>query len=296
MLPSFLRGPFTSASEHVVYSSALYADLRSRVTQMEGAMIDFSRTPRTAADERCAEAAQLLRPYATDAALIRVGDAGDGGYVMIEAFDAAGAISIGIGGNVSWDLEVARRGLPIGMFDPTIAALPATVPGGTFHRIGLGTPAQAAASGLALEPLAQLLELANAPVNGDLILKIDIEGAEWDALADVDGFARYPQVVLELHDLARLNDEAPAANVLHLLRAIHATHLPVHVHANNEAGLAAFGAYWLPEVLEVSYVRRDLAHGARPADAIDTHLDTPSNARFADLSLAGLLTIDPLPA
>jgi hypothetical protein len=296
VLPSFLRGPFTSASEHVVYSSALYADLRSRVTQMEGAMIDFSRAPRTSADVRCAEAAQLLRPYATDADLIRVGDAGDGGYVMIEAFDAAGAISIGIGGNVSWDLDMARCGLPISMFDPTIAAPPAAVPGGTFHRIGLGTPVQAAASGLALKPLAQLLEIANSPASGDLILKIDVEGAEWDALADVDDFARYPQVVLELHDMGRLNDEETAANVLHLLRAIHATHLPVHVHANNEAGLAAFGAYWLPEVLEVSYVRRDLARGARPADAIDTLLDTPSNARFADLSLAGLLTVDPLSA
>jgi hypothetical protein len=296
MLPSFLRGPFTSASEHVVYSSALYADLRSRVTQMEGAMIDFSRAPRTAADTRCAEAAQLLRPYATDHDLIRVGDAGDGGYVMVEAFDAVGAISIGIGGNVSWDLDVAKRGLPIGMFDPTIAAEPTVVIGGTFHRIGLGTPEQASASGLALEPLARLLELANAPATGDLILKIDIEGAEWDALADVDDFARYPQIVLELHDIGRLADADSAVNVLHLLRAIQATHLPVHVHANNEAGLAAFGAYWLPEVLEVSYVRRDLARGARPADAIDTQLDTPSNARFSDLSLAGLLTVEPLPA
>ena len=296
MLPSFLRGPFTSASEHVVYSSALYADLRSRVTQMEGAMIDFSRAPRTEADARAAEAAQLLRPFATDAPLLRVGDAGDGGYVMVEAFDAAGAISVGIGGNVSWDLDVARRGLTIAMFDPTIAAAPATVPGGTFHRVGLGTPAQATSSGLALQPLAGLLALAAAPAAGDLILKIDIEGAEWDALADVDDFARYPQVVLELHDLGRLADARSAANVLHLLRAIRSTHLPVHVHANNEAGLAAFGAYWLPEVLEVSYVRRDLARNARPADALDTRLDTPSNARFADLSLAGLLTVDPLPA
>ncbi len=296
MLPSFLRGPFASASEHVVYSSALYADLRSRVTQMEGAMIDFSRMARTEADARSSEAARLLRPYVTDAELIRVGDAGDGGYVMIEAFDAVGAISIGIGGNVSWDVDVATRGLPIGMFDPTIAAAPAAVPGGTFHRIGLGTPAQATASGLALEPLSRLLELAAAPAAGDLILKIDVEGAEWDALADVDDFARYPQVVLELHDMGRLSAADSATNVLHLLRAIHTTHLPVHVHANNEAGLAAFGAYWLPEVLEVSYVRRDLARNARPADTLDTRLDTPSNARFSDLSLAGLLTVEPLPA
>ena len=175
-------------------------------------------------------------------------------------------------------------------------AAPAPVPGGTFHRIGLGTPAQATASGLALEPLSRLLEFAAAPAAGDLILKIDVEGAEWEALADVDDFARYPQVVLELHDMGRLSAADSATNVLHLLRAIHRTHLPVHVHANNEAGLAAFGAYWLPEVLEVSYVRRDLARNARPADTLDTRLDTPSNARFSDLSLAGLLTVEPLPA
>lgn len=294
MLPSFLRGPFTAISEHVVYSSTLYADLRSRVTQMEGAMIDFDRPPRTEADARCAEAAQLLRPYATAAALTRVGDAGDGGYVMVEEIAAEAAISIGIGSNVSWDLDVAGHGLPVAMFDPTIPAAPASVPGGRFHRVGLGTAQQATTSGLALEPLARLLELAEAPTTGDLILKIDIEGAEWDALADVGDFSRYPQIVFELHDLSRLADAGSAANVLHLLRAIHATHLPVHIHANNEAGLAAFGAYWLPEVLEVSYLRRDLAVNARPADALDTRLDSPSNDRFADLSLAGLLTVAPL--
>jgi hypothetical protein len=88
VLPSFLRGPLTSASEHVVYASELYADLRSRVTQMEGAMIDFSRVARTEAGAHSSEVARLLRPYATNAALIRVCDAGDGGYVMTEAFDA----------------------------------------------------------------------------------------------------------------------------------------------------------------------------------------------------------------
>ena len=88
MIFSFLREPFTSTSEHVVYPSALYADLRSRVTQMEIAMIDFNRAVRTEADAHSSEAARLLRPYATNAALIRVCDAGNGGYVMTEAFDA----------------------------------------------------------------------------------------------------------------------------------------------------------------------------------------------------------------
>jgi hypothetical protein len=295
VLPSFLRGAFESFSDHVVYTSSLYGDLRSRVTQMEGGMIDFTREPRTDADGRCAEAARLLRPYQTDTTLVRVGDRGDGGYVMAEDLSAVAAISIVIGENASWDIDIAGRGLPVAMFDPTIPGPPSFVTNSTFHRVGLGTSEQAVATGLALEPLPRLLELARVPAIGDLILKIDVEGAEWDALADVNDFSRYPQIVLEIHELARLGEASSAASVLHLLRALHATHLPIHLHANNEAGLAGFGAYWLPDVVEVSYMRRDLARNARPAGTLDTHLDSPSNARFTDLALDGLLTVAPLP-
>jgi len=294
MLPAFLRGPFAALSDHLVYSSSLYADLRSRVTRMEGAMIDFSRPGTTPADARCREAARLLRPYFTSTPLLRVGDEGDGGYVMADHFTTSTAISIGIGGNVSWDLAMSSRGYTIAMFDPTIAAAPATVPNATFHRIGLGTPAQSAASGLELESLDQLRTRARMPKAEAATLKIDVEGAEWDALIDIASFDQYEQIVIEMHDLARLGDEKSAHNVLAVLANLHSSHLPIHVHANNEAPVMQFGTYWLPDVLEVTYLRRADAGVATPSSELSIQLDQPSNARFADLSLAGLLTVEPI--
>ena len=294
MLPSFLQGPFAALGDHLVYSSRLYTDLRSRVTRMEGALIDFTRPPSTLGDERCLAAARLLRPYATSTPLIRVGDAGDGGYVMADSFAAAAALSIGIGGNVSWDLAIAERGIPITQFDPTIAAPPAVVPGATFHRIGLGTKEQASTLGFAVDSLDALLALGHFDTADDVILKIDVEGAEWDALAVVSDYSRYTQVIIEMHDLDRLGDAEPSKNVLAVLHALHATHLPLHVHANNEAPVVPFGTFWFPTVIEVTYLRRDLVSDPVPATRIATHLDSPSNARFGDLSLAGLLTVEPL--
>ena len=293
MLPGPLRGSFESLSEHVVYTSELYADLRSRVIRMESAMIDLSLTPRSDADHRARRAAQLLRPYAIDPPLLRVGGDGDGGYVMADLFNASRAISIGVGPDVSWDADIARRGIAVAMFDPTVEAPPTAVPGSTFHRIGLGTPEQAHATGLDLAPFERIAELADA-VGEEALLKIDIEGAEWEALAAVADVSRFPQIALELHDLNRLRDEELGRNVLAVLEMLHRTHLPIHLHGNNEEPAVRFDRLWLPDALEVSYLRRDLAAGARPARQIDTSLDAPSNRRFADIDLSGLLLVDPV--
>ena len=291
MLPGPLRGSFESLSEHVVYSSELYADLRSRVIRMESAQIDFSLPPRSDADRRAHRAAQLLRPYAIDLPLVRVGGAGDGGYVMADLLTAPRAISIGVGPDVSWDADIARRGTAVAMFDPTVTAPPVSVPGSTFHRIGLGTAEQARTSGLDLAPLARLVELAGAS-DREALLKIDVEGAEWEALAAVDDFSRFSQIALELHDLDRLGDEHRARNVLAVLEALHRTHLPIHLHGNNEEAAVRFDRLWLPAALEATYLRRDHAAATRPADALQTSLDAPSNPRFADVDLTGLLLVE----
>ncbi|MFM9124221.1 MAG: hypothetical protein ACKOSO_03455, partial [Actinomycetota bacterium] len=81
--------------------------------------------------------------------------------------------------------------------------------------------------------------------------------------------------------------------VIAVLELLQRTHLPVHLHGNNETAAVRFDRLWLPTALEVTYLRRDLAAGARPADALQTALDAPSNARFADIDLSGLLLVEP---
>ena len=122
-------------------------------------------------------------------------------------------------------------------------------------------------------------------VAGDLAMALDRFAGRTD---------RYEQIVIEMHDFARLGDEDSARNVLAVLSNIHSSHVPIHVHANNEAPVVPFGTYWFPDVLEVTYLRRADASAVAPASEISIQLDRASNARFADLSLSGLLTVDPI--
>ncbi len=291
MLPSFLRGTFASFSDHVVYSSSLYEGMRSQITEMGSALIDFERDPRSDSDRRCRRCAELLHPFDVDVPLIRVGGSADGAYVMADLFDTAGAISLGVGHDVSWDIDIASRGISVHMFDPTVAGPPVVFPRGTFHAVGIGTPSQAAATGLPLRSLEDLVALAEFEIGHDLLLKMDVEGAEWEALETAADLSRYSQVVLELHNLERLDDELHGGQMLRVLNRLAESHVPIHIHANNDAPLAHFDAYWFPTVLEVSFLRRDAATGARPATSLREDLDAPSNPRFADLSLRGLLSL-----
>ena len=212
---------------------------------------------------------------------------------MVATGEADRAISLGVGHDVSWDREVAERGIPVAMFDPTVAALPAPVPGGAFHRIGLGDPADFIGTDLAgmdMRPFADLLSIADASESTNALLKVDIEGAEWDALREID-FARFQQVLIEMHDLQRLKDEHASAAVLAVLEHLAATHRAIHVHANNERPFHQFGRVWFPEVIEVSFVRQDLLESASPAPSLASHLDTPSNPRYPEYDLTGLLTL-----
>jgi hypothetical protein len=291
VLPSFLRGAFASFSDHVVYTSSLYGELRSQLTLMGSALIDFGRDPKSDADRRCRRVAAVIRPNETSQSLVRVGGDADGAYVMVDDFNVAVAISLGVGHDVSWDEDVAARGVAVHMFDPTVTGPPSPVPGGQFHAVGIGTETQAASSGLKLKLLDEICAMTGAEAGTDLILKIDVEGAEWESLDAATGFSRYRQIVLELHDLDLLADPHRGGRIVRVLERLNETHASVHVHANNDAPLAHFDAYWFPTVLEVSFVRRDMASLAGPARSLREDLDRPSNPRFADLSLGGLLSL-----
>ena len=293
-MPPGLRRTYGDISNRILDTSTVYRHLRSTVAEMGSALLDFSRTPETDSERRLYEFASLIRPFTSaDLALTRVGSAADGAYVMAPvADDIAAAISIGVGHDVSWDQAIASKRIPVTMFDPTVSELPSPVPGGTFHRIGIGVLGALPSPdlhGMDLRPLDGLLALAGVSGSTELLLKIDVEGAEWAALCDVD-FSVFQQVLIEMHDIARISDPKQAEAVLETVRKLAQTHYPVHIHANNEGAFNRFDRFWFPDVIEVSYVRKDLLTGATPATHLVEGLDIPSNPQYPDYDMSGLLT------
>lgn len=269
----------TPLADKIVYASQAYVGIKSTVNDLSSSVITFTNPPAGVRDEALLLALRALRPESAEGLrLIRVGGDGDGGYVMHDDFGVPSALSIGVGRDISWDVEVAARGVKVHSFDHTVKGLPAPAPHVEFHRIGLG-------AGRDCIPWPEMVRVAGP--QGDVIAKIDIEGAEWQALENQD-LSRCAQLILELHELRRLLDSPQR---IALLRRIHATLAPVHLHANNYDSLFRADKYWFCDTVEISYVRRDLLANWHPAPRMNIELDRPCDPRVADMDLSGLLTL-----
>jgi hypothetical protein len=101
-----------------------------------------------------------------------------------------------------------------------------------------------------------------APPDGDLLLQMDVEGAEWYIFLNVSEaiLNRFRIIVVELHSLNRLIDKT-GFNLMstmldRLLRQFHV----VHNHPNNSARPLTARGLTIPPLLEVTLLRNDRAH------------------------------------
>lgn len=195
-----------------------------------------------------------------DGTFVRKGCAHDGGYVMLDSsLRNAVAYSLGIAGDVSWDLDMAAMGCQIYQYDHTIDTLPASHP--AFHWFRIGIAAQDSSDG-AMCSLDTLIARNGHAGRNDLILKMDIEGAEWDLFEALPAstLQQFSQIVMEMHHFAGAAGH-PAALAFYqkftaILRKLDATHQVVHIHANNNGALGIIGGTVIPDLLELTYVRR----------------------------------------
>ena len=111
-----------------------------------------------------------------DIEMLLIGSQTGGGYVMIDDLPGGIAYSFGIGGDVSWDKDMAGRGYDVFMYDHTIDRLPENNP--RFHWSKLGISDGMTHDGR-LKSLEELIASNGHEGKHNMILKMDVEGAEW---------------------------------------------------------------------------------------------------------------------
>ncbi|HEX5408885.1 MAG TPA: hypothetical protein VFW89_03850 [Gemmatimonadaceae bacterium] len=120
--------------------------------------------------------------------------------------------------------------------------------------------------------------------DGSLFLKMDIEGSEYDVLADiVERAASFNGLAIEFHDL-----DTKGAAFSDGVRALLKAFVIVHTHGNNNAGLVA--GTTLPRTLELTFLNRMLLDQVTMRSAMPHYpivgLDAPNNAKRAELPLS----------
>ncbi len=251
---------------------------------------EFTYSDDAATSRVSLEILRLLRPFrAAGVKKIRLGREGDGGYVLLDDFhEITAAYSLGIGGDVSFDLDLANRGLTIYQYDQTIEALPAEHEKFRWKKLGVGDKNPR----MKLEPLHALMRDNGDGVEGpDLLLKCDIEGFEWRMLetAPEGLFRRFRQIVIEAHNFSNVNNPEYAPIIAAGVRNLTKDHAVVHVHGNNYAPYFIVGGAPIPAVLELTFARRD-AYTLTPSnETFPTDLDRPCNPHATDYFLGSFV-------
>jgi len=226
---------------------------------------------------------RVMEPTEAKWDFCRLGREQDGGYIMLDDFKGRKiAYSFGISDDVSWDKDAAERGMDVYMYDHTIEGLPEEHPRFHWQKIGLAGIYDEAVP--ELKSLPMLLEENGHQKESKMILKMDIEGAEWETLAnaDADLLGRFSQIAFEMHDLHKVELEGV---MLEGLRRLNETHAPVHIHGNNRSRYIMHDGLVLPEVIESTWLNRR-EYDLKPSNKVfPTELDMVNYERRPDIML-----------
>ena len=225
-----------------------------------------------------------LQPVALkNCTLKRFGSANDGGYLMcqnlIEPIDAA--YSYGVGPNDDWGCDVSRRyHVPVHQYDCFDPARP-TCSGGAFvfHNECVGDR-----TGYRKSHLFDTLEnqiRKNGDTSRHVIIKMDIEGGEWDSLfaAPDELLASIPQIAMEMHGFDN-------PKIVEVIRKLNRNFYLVNLHFNNWSCTSKASPLpaWAYQVLWVNK-RIGIVDPTAPVPAPMSPLNAPDSATWSDCQL-----------
>ncbi|UAB78968.1 FkbM family methyltransferase [Erythrobacter sp. SCSIO 43205] len=210
-----------------------------------------------------------LTPVDIGIDLIRIGSDTDGGYLVPDDLDGIEAcLSPGVSTEVGFDLVMAEAGLHVVMADASVSGPP--VSHERFHFFQKFLAVHEDERNMRFD---SLVTEASKHTAGDLLLQMDIEGAEYAVLLDAsdEALQRCRIILLECHNLTclfgRQNSQIITATFQKLLRHFNI----VHLHPNNVCPPTVRDDVAIPPVMEFSLVRKDRGKAPQPNGGVFPH-------------------------
>jgi hypothetical protein len=226
-----------------------------------------------------------LRPQDNGHSLIRVGGPGDGGYLIPD--DLLGITELFSPGSnrlSNFEKEVAERWEIKSYICDSIEEKPddlSTFQDFTPAWVGPYTDENKFIS------LAQWIE-EKSQSSGDLMLQMDIEGAEFQTLMAVSTelMKRFRIIVIELHFLEALKNRWAFEQIYSpFFNKLLSSFDVIHAHPNNCCGVWSYGELEYPRLLELTLHRNDRGKYLTPKRSSRNQLDQPCVPSNRDLSL-----------
>jgi len=225
-----------------------------------------------------------FKPIDGGVTLIRMGGDYDGGYLVPNDLDGIKyCFSPGVSNIATFELDCLNRGILSFLADYSVDNPPLKLPGCQFLKKFVG--AYNNDKTITLEKW--ITESLPRNYNEDLMMQMDIEGAEYETLlATPDSIlGKFRIILVEFHNFHQL-DNKPYYNLVNAtIEKLRERFEPVHLHANNYEKVANVHGVLMPNVVEITFLRKDRVRGNKRMRPLPHALDLPNNPEWADVEL-----------
>ena len=229
------------------------------------------------------ELIERFAPFESERRLVRIGPKGDGGYLLPDDLDGiAACLSPGVSTESGFDFAIAERGIDVFMADASVDGPMVSHPRFHFEKKYLGPVSEG--NFVTIQEFCQSIPAVAGGL--DLLMQMDIEGAEYPVLLSMDRalMSRFRIIVLELHGLDSMVHEFGFSLIKAAVEKLLADHSVVHLHPNNCCGSVISQGIEIPRVMEVTLYRKDRSTFTRSKAAVYPHVldadNLPQNGRL----------------
>ena len=189
--------------------------------------------------------------------LIRVGGSGDGSYLATKSLeDCTVLLSPGIGENISFDIEVASKGITVYMLDGNVSRVP-EIPKEYRSKIHIERKNLSRFQDKDSIGINEWIQRCSSE-SDRVMFQMDIEGAEYFTLEylNLENLNRIKLLVLEIHGF-HLTTKSNYLGQLHrnLFTWLENEFTLVASCSNWQAGKTKVGKAWLPHAVETTWIR-----------------------------------------
>lgn len=218
-----------------------------------------------------------LHPITTDKELIRIGAERDGGYLVPNDLDGIEAcFSPGVGAKSKFEEDCLNYGMKTYLADASVESLPTENDQLHFTKKFIG-----AYDNDNYMTIDSWVSSSNISDKSDLLLQMDIEGFEYQALLNVTDrlLKRFRLIVLEVHHLDSLwsTDFFQIASAFFDKLLIN--HACVHIHPNNTNSIAKIDGIEIAPTIEMTFLRNDRINTRFPSSQFPHPLDADNTER-----------------
>lgn len=196
-----------------------------------------------------------LHPISCEKKLIRLGPNTDGGYLVPDDFEGIEAcFSPGVDTVSGFENDCAELGMKVFLADKSVDGPASKHDLFCFTKKFIG-----ATTNDDFMTLDNWVDSSVSEVSSDLLLQIDIEGAEYEVILSASDslMKRFRIMVVEFHDLAQLWNKPFFRVAESTFDKILQTHSCLHIHPNNCCGSLRKNELEIPEVMEFTFLRND---------------------------------------